>query len=53
MNSRHATTGAVRDFRVGEDAAEKPFTVPLDDVRDPIDVGCVEPETNDVHAPSA
>jgi hypothetical protein len=27
--------------------------VPLDDVRDPIDVSRVEPETNDVHAPSA
>lgn len=53
MNGRHAATRAVRDFGVGEDTVQKPFAMPLDDVRDPIDVGRVEPETNNVHAPSA
>jgi hypothetical protein len=53
MNGRHAPARAVRDFDVGEDAAQKTFAVPLDDVGDAIDVGRVESEANDVHAPSA
>ena len=48
MDGRHAAAHAVRDFALGEDAAEKPVAVALDRVGDAADVGGVEAETDDV-----
>src|SRR5262249_42847828 len=48
MDRRYAPPRAVRNLAVGEDAAEEPIPVPLDRLRDAVDVGGVEAEAYDV-----
>src|SRR5438552_19083129 len=47
MNGGHAAARAIRDFAVGEYAAQKPISVPLDDVRNAVDVGWREADADD------
>ena len=48
MNRRHAAPRAVRDFALGEDAVQEAVAVALDRGGDAMDVGGVEPESDDV-----
>lgn len=47
MNCGNTPRSAVRDFGLGEHAAQEAFAVALDDVGDPIDVRRVEADADD------
>ena len=48
MNRRCAAPGAVGDLALGEDAAEKALAIPLDRVRDAVNLRGVQTEADDV-----
>src|SRR5688572_4936495 len=47
MNRGHTAASAVRHFPFGENAVQEPIAVTLDRVRDALDIGRVQPESND------
>jgi hypothetical protein len=48
VDGRHAPARAVRDFAVGEDAAEEAVAISFDGAGDAVDIGRVEPQPDDV-----